>query len=70
MLLFRSEAWIDQWCQRNKHARGEVLTIDQVWNLSKLWYHNRLSEDYHGRGHEQVAEIFKQAGLTSTFWDV
>jgi len=70
MLLFRSEEWIDKWCKRNYLARGEVLTIQQVWELSKLWYGNRLSLEYHGRSTEQVAEIFKQAGLTSKFWYV
>lgn len=70
MLLFRSEEWIDKWCQRNKLERGEVLTIQQVWELSKLWYGNRLSLEYHGRSHEEVAEIFKQAGLTSEFWNI
>jgi hypothetical protein len=68
MLLFRSEELIDKWCKRNKLERGEVLTIKQVWELSKLWYRDRLSLDYHGRSIEQVAEIFKQAGLTSAFW--
>ena len=68
MLLFRSEAWIDKWCQRNNLAHGEVLTLQQVWELSKLWYHNRMSLEYHGRNVEQVAEIFKQAGLVSDFW--
>jgi len=68
MLLFRSEEWIDKWCKRKDLARGEVLTINQVWELSKRWYQDRLSVDYHGRSIEQVAEIFKQAGLTSAFW--
>ena len=68
MLLFRSEEWIDKWCERNNLERGEVLTIQQVWELSKLWYEKRLSPDYHGRSVEQVEEIFKQAGLTSDFW--
>ncbi len=68
MLLFQSEEWIDRWCKRNKLERGETLSVAQVWNLSKMWYHNRLSVDYHGRSVEQVAEIFKQAGLTSAFW--
>jgi len=68
MLLFRSEEWIDKWCKRKDLERGEVLTIDQVWELSKLWYYNRLSVEYHGRSSEQVAEIFKEAGLTSAFW--
>jgi len=68
MLLFRSEEWIDKWCQRNNLERGEVLTIHQVWELSQPWYQDRLSLDYHGRNIEQVAEIFRQAGLVSKFW--
>jgi len=68
MLLFRSEEWIDKWCKRNNLERGEVLTVYQVWELSKPWYTNRMSLDYHGRSPEQVTEIFKQAGLTSAFW--
>ena len=68
MLLFRSEEWIDEWCKRNNIERGEVLTLQKVWELSKPWYANRLSLEYHGRSPEQVAEIFKQAGLTSAFW--
>ena len=68
MLLFRSEEWIDVWCKRNNLERGEILTIQQVWELSKLWYQDRLSVDYHGRGVEQAQEIFKQADLKSKFW--
>ncbi|MBI5934353.1 MAG: hypothetical protein HY867_11650 [Chloroflexi bacterium] len=70
MLLFQSEEWIETWSLRNHLERGEILTLHQVWELSKLWYGNRLSVDYHGRSKEQVAEIFKQVGLTSKFWDV
>jgi len=70
MLLFQSEEWIDKWCKRKDLKHGEVLTLQQVWELSKLWYDNRLSLEYHGRSIEQVAEIFKQAGLTSQFWYV
>ena len=70
MLLFQSEEWIDKWCKRNHLEPGEVLTISHVWELSKLWYDNRLSPDYHGRSIEQAQEIFKQTGLLSNFWHV
>ena len=70
MLLFRSEEWIDKWCQHNHLERGEVLTIQQVWEFSKPWYENRLALDYHGRSPERVTEIFEQAGLRSEFWHV
>ena len=70
MLLFQSEEWIDKWCKRIKLERGEILTINHVWELSKLWYQDRLSVNFHGRSIEQVAEVFRQAGLTSAFWYV
>jgi len=68
MLLFRSEEWVEKWCKRHNLERGEMLSLGQVWELSKLWYGNRMSLEYHGRSMEQVAEIFKQAGLTAKFW--
>lgn len=68
MLLFQSEEWVEKWCKRHNLERGEMLSLGQVWELSKLWYGNRMSLEYHGRSIEQVAEIFKQAGLTSKFW--
>ena len=68
MLLFRSDEWIDKWCRRKGLEPGEVLTLDQVWKLSMLWYGNRLSPAFHGRTVEQAEEIFKQAGLTSEVW--
>ncbi len=68
MLLFRSEEWVVRWCARNNLERGEVLTLTKVWELSKLWYQNRMSIDYHGRTIEQVEDIFKQVDLKSLFW--
>jgi hypothetical protein len=45
-----------------------MLAPRQVWELSKLWYHNRLSPDYRGRSAGEAADIFRQVGLTSAFW--
>ena len=68
MLLFQSEESLDTWCKQNNLERGETLSVQQVWELSKLWYGNRMSLDYHGRSMEQVADVFRQAGLMSKFW--
>lgn len=68
MLLFRSEEHIERWCERNRTQPGAILFPEQVWGLSKLWYHDRLSVDYHGRTAAQAEEIFKQAGLATEFW--
>ena len=68
MRFFRSEDTLREWQARQGGAAGETLTAPQVWELSKLWYHNRLSPDFHGRSAAQAAAIFQQAGLTSPFW--
>ena len=68
MLFFRSEENLAQWLESKKAARGAVLSIDEVWELSQRWYHNRLSLEYHGRSIEQIQEIFSELGLTSEFW--
>ena len=47
---------------------AEGLLRAQVWELSKLWYHHRLSPDYPGRTPQQVAAVFQQVGLTAPFW--
>jgi hypothetical protein len=68
MRFFRSEDTLREWQARQGGPAGETLTPRQVWDLSKLWYHNRLSPDYHGRSPEQAAAIFGRMGLTSPFW--
>ena len=68
MLFFRSEGALNDWLASRDAERGAVFSIPQLWQLSQRWYHNRMSPDYHGRSVEQVLEIFRQAGLTSEFW--
>ena len=68
MLLFRDEEEITIWVNRTGETRGEFLTLQKVWELSKLWYGNRMSPDYRGRSAGEAEAIFMQLGLTSTFW--
>lgn len=68
MLFFRSEETLKEWLASQKADRGAALSIPQLWDLSKRWYRDRMSPDYHGRTIEQVQGIFKELGLTSDFW--
>ncbi len=70
MLLFRSEESINDWCHTHQMPRGQSLTLDEVWTLSQQWYGNRLDLEYTSRTAEQVVEIFKSVGLSSTFWQL
>jgi hypothetical protein len=68
MLFFRSEDELHKWLGSRTAERGAVLSIPQLWELSKRWYRHRMSPEYHGRTIEQVQEIFREVGLTSEFW--
>jgi Alkylmercury lyase len=68
MLLFRSEEDVETWCDQTGRALGEVLRLEQVWALSKVWYHNRLSPEFRGRTAAEAEGIFTDLGLSSPFW--
>jgi hypothetical protein len=68
MLYFRSEADLDAWLQPRNAPRGATLTVSQLWQLSQIWYQDRMDTEYHGRSLEQMQEIFKKLGLVSEFW--
>ena len=68
MLLFRSEEKIAAWCQQQQMPLGQILSLNQVWQLSQHWYANRLAPDFAGRSVEQVETIFQKVGLSGSFW--
>ncbi len=68
MLLFRSDAVVDDWCAATGEPRGETVPLAQVWALSQAWYANRMDPTYRGRTAEQAVAVFEQVGLRSAFW--
>jgi hypothetical protein len=70
MLFFRSEEALNDWLLSRNVAKGAVFSIPELWKLSRRWYAGRMSLEYHSRTMEQVHEIFKENGLTSSFWRV
>ena len=38
MLLFESEAKIDDWCNRHRIPKGSVQPLSRVFELAKVWY--------------------------------
>lgn len=68
MRFFRSEEALRQWESATSNFGGAMLTLPKIWELSKRWYHNRLSLEYHGRSLAEIEAIFRAVGLTSPFW--
>jgi hypothetical protein len=68
MLLFRSKEHAARWSKQRQMPIGETLPYEQVWELSKLWYHDRLSPGFAGRSFAEAHRIFETVGLSSSFW--
>jgi len=68
MLLFQLEDQVQTWCDQTHENRGTLLSIEQVWELSKVWYAHRMQPDYRGRTAAEAEAVFAQVGLTSDFW--
>ena len=68
MLYFRAKSEVEIWCQANSLRLGAILPLSQVWELSKLWYSDRMASDFRGRTLESALDIFRTLGLTGDFW--
>ena len=67
-MLFRSKDHAETWRGQMHMPLGDLLTFEQVWELSKLWYQDRLLPEFKGRSIPEVHQIFEKLGLTTDFW--
>ena len=70
MLLFRSEEHVDRWCKQWRRPRGGTLTLQQGWNLSQLWYGDRLSTDWKPKSSAEAQAVLREVGLLGDFWQL
>jgi hypothetical protein len=68
MLVFSDEEEVDEWCRRHNKKKGDVVPLDTVWTLAKIWYGNYLSDNFKRKTKEIAEEMFVSVGLTSPFW--
>ena len=68
MLLFRSEEHIDAWYGRRGVAAGTVLTLNQQWEVARIWYSDLMTSDWRQRMPEEAEAVFASLGLTGEFW--
>jgi len=68
MLAFETEAQIDDWCERHDVRKGEVVPINQVWELARHWYGNYLEDTWTRKTAEYAESIFGKVGLSGEFW--
>jgi len=70
MLIFASEADIDNWCERHGMNKGDVQPIGNVWNFSKVWYGNHLNKNWVKWSVNEAKDLFERFQLTNHIWDM
>lgn len=68
MLLFRSEAHVEEWVRGGKGPKGALLTLGQLWGLASAWYRSRMDPGWRRRTPEEAEALFASLGLAGAFW--
>jgi len=68
MRLFRSEEHVQAWSAATSIPTGAVFSLEALWTLAQLWFHDRLALDWRRRTMDEAHALFARAGLTGAFW--
>lgn len=69
MLFFRSEEDVRAWCRAQEYPVRPLVSIGELWGLSKAWYSTRLQADARRPKPDEIRAIFADLGLEGEFWD-
>jgi len=67
---FRDAASAERWCKRHGYGLGELVPLDKVHTMGRLWYGRHLAPDWRKWTNQEAEAIFRQAGLTGSFWSL
>ena len=68
MLLFRSEEHVRRWSELRRIPMGATLSLDQQWELARVWYSDRMPPEWRRRTPAEAEAVFESIGLTGPFW--
>lgn len=70
VLFFQSETQIDTWAKRHDIPRGDVQSIQRVYDLGAAWYGRHLDEHWRKWTVTEAKEIFAKLGLSGPTWNL
>ena len=68
MVFLRSEEHRDRWLAGHGWAPGATLTAEQMNELARRWWWNRLEPSWRPRSAEDSQAVLDGLGLTGDFW--
>ena len=70
MLVFKDEEQINNWTKMHNIPKGDIQTIDNVWEFSKKWYGNHLNPRWEKWTMQEAKNIFSEFNLTNKIWEI
>lgn len=70
MLVFESEAQVNDWCQHHDIPKGDLQPIDNIWQFSKKWYGNHLNPEWKKWTISEAKSLFAQYQLNHPVWQL
>ena len=59
---------MQRWCRKWKREQGGTFSLQQGWELARLWYGDRLSPKWRPFSVQEAQDVFARVGLTGEFW--
>jgi hypothetical protein len=66
--VFCDEDCVGTWLDATGNTKGDVFSIEKLWNLAADWYTGRLEPGYRRREPREAAAYFASVGLSDPFW--
>ncbi|KAK2746979.1 hypothetical protein FQN57_002551 [Myotisia sp. PD_48] len=66
--LFASEAEAREWPEKYGFRKGAYMDLATLWELSKVWYHDKHRYEYERKTSEEVRKIYSELGMSSPYW--
>lgn len=65
MLIFRSEAHLEKWLKDWYLPRGEIVSLEQCWQLAQATYGpDRRAPDWRRRTVDEAEALYAELGFT------
>ena len=70
MLLFETEAGVENWCAKRRKPKGDIRPVEQIWRFAQEWYGRHLDQRWHKWTAEEAAAMFRRHGLDGPIWEI
>ena len=70
MLVFENEEQVDDWTRRHNIPKGDIQSLETIWNFAKKWYGNHLRTDWQKWTVDEAKQMFKEFSLTGEIWNL